>query len=90
MHLSTDLHVTMANNTVKDEDGIFPEGKFDIYTPNRGAHDYCQTLHLETGGVPSIKRIIWDIEKVFESMEMVRKSEGIKIDSLGNQKGKCQ
>ena len=88
VHLSTDLHVTMANNTVKDEDGRFPEGKFDISTPNRGAHDYCRTLHLETGGVPSIKRIIWDIEKVFESMEMVRKSEGIKIDSLGNQKGK--
>ena len=36
------------------------------------------------------KRIIQDFDKVFEFIETVWKSEGIKIDGLGNRKGKCQ
>ena len=80
----------MTNHMVKYKDGRFPEGKFDFFTPNLGAHDYCWILHLETGGVPSSERIIWDFNKVFESMEMVRKYEGININGLWNRKVKRQ
>ena len=90
VHISADLHVTMTNHMVKDEDGRFPEDKFDFSTPNHRAHAYCLILHLETGDVPSSESIIWDVNKVFESMEMVQKSEGIKIDGIGNRRGKCQ
>ena len=52
VHLSADLHVTMTNHMVKDEDGIFPEGKFDISTHNHGAHAHCRILRPDTGGFP--------------------------------------
>ena len=61
VNLSADLHATMMNHMVKDEDGRYPEGKFDISTPNRAAHAYCRIIHPETGGVSSSKRIIWDV-----------------------------
>ena len=80
----------MTNHMVKDKAGRWPEGKFDVSTPNFGSHDYCWILHPKTGGVPLSKRIIRDVNKFFESIVMVRKSEGINIDSLGNRKVKRQ
>ena len=80
----------MTNHMVRDEDGRFPKAKFDLSTPKRGSHAYCRILHPVTGGVPSSHRILRDVDKVFESMAMVMKAQGIKIDGLGNRKGKRQ
>ena len=90
VYFSADFHVTMTNHMVRYEDGRFPQGKFDISTPNREAHAYCRMLNPETGGFPSSERIIKDVEKVFESTEIVRKYEGIKTNSIGNWKRKRQ
>ena len=90
INFSADLHVTMINHMVKAEDGRFPEGKFYLSTTNNGAHAYYRILHPETGGAPLSNHIIQDVEKVFESMKMVQKYYGIKIDGLGNWKGKRQ
>ena len=78
------------NQLVKDEGSRFLDGKFNLSTPNFGSHDYCQILHPETGGVPLRNRIIRDVKKVFESMEVVQKYEGINIYGIGNRKGKSQ
>ena len=43
---------------------------------------------MDTGGVPLSKRMIWDAQNVFESIEMVRKAEVININVLGNRKVK--
>ena len=61
VHLSAYLHVTMKNHIVKDKGVRLSEGKFDVSAPNCGDHDYCWILHMEIGGVPLRKCIIWDV-----------------------------
>ena len=56
----------------------------------RKTHAYRQIFYPETGCATSSEHRIWGVDKVFESMEMVRKAEGIKVDVLGDRKGKRQ
>jgi hypothetical protein len=83
VHKSVDLHVTMTNHLETGD-----PRKFDLSTPYRGANAYLRLLHPVTGGVPCSQRIIRDSEKVLESFETIRQADGIKVDGLGNRKGK--
>jgi|Transcript_29455 hypothetical protein len=84
VHLSVDMHVAMTHDLE-----IGDPRKFDLSTPKRDTDAYCHILiHPITEGVPSSKRIIRDCEKVLESMEIVRQAGGIKVDGVGNRKGK--
>ena len=60
--------------------------KFDTSTPSRGNLAYERILLT----FPSSLRICQDIRRVFRSMDTVRKAKGIKVDGLGNSKGKRQ
>jgi hypothetical protein len=55
--------------------------KFDLITPKRGASAYHQILEV----VPSIIRIIHDVHKVFESMEIVWLALGVHCPGVGSQ-----
>jgi hypothetical protein len=65
------------------------ERNFSMSTPLRGSSAWHRLLHPETGGVPSSKRIVQDVLKVVvDSINEIRRQDGIAIDGLGDQRGK--
>ena len=83
LHLAVDYHAVMTSDL--DEGEL---KKFSLSTPSRGSSAYRRILHPLTGGIPSSARICRDVDKVFESMKVVLDNGGIKVDGLGNRKGR--
>jgi hypothetical protein len=68
-------HVNLTHDLHEDD----PK-KFTISTPNRGSSAFCRVLE----NIPTSKRIIHDVRKVFESLEIVRNADGKKVQGVGN------
>ena len=63
------------------------ERKFDLSTPLRATRAYKKIYDPDTGIAPSSSRILQDCDKVYESMETIRKKKGIRVDGVGERHG---
>ena len=70
-----------ANLSVDDE------RKFDLSTPLRATRAHKKIYDPDTGIAPSSSRILQDCDKVYESMETIRKEKGIRVDGVGERHG---
>jgi hypothetical protein len=75
VHAAVQRHVLLTLSLAVDD-----KHKFDLSTPNRGSSAYHRILEV----VPSSNRIIHDIDKVFESMQIVWLARGVHCPGVGS------
>ena len=63
--------------------------KFSLSTPSRAYHAYsnARCLDKETGGAPSSKRIIEDVDKMLHSLQVIADNKGNVVDGLSSRAG---
>jgi hypothetical protein len=66
------------------------ERKFSMSTPKRGLSAYRRVYDPDTGGCPSSRRIIQDVDKVITSLEAINDCSGVVVQALGDRKGHRQ
>ena len=75
VHAAVQRHVLLTLKLAVDD-----KRKFDLSTPKRGSSAYHRILEV----VPGSRRIIHDVDKVFESMEIVRLALGVHCPGVGS------
>jgi len=75
LHESNRRHIAWTSRLEIDD-----PRKFDLSTPIRGTHAYTR---IWNDVCPSSRRILQDVNKVFTSMETVRKAEGVRVNGVG-------
>jgi hypothetical protein len=79
--LNQDVHAAVQRHVLLTLSlGVDDKRKFDMSTPKRGSSAYHRILEV----VPSSERIIHDVNKVFESMEIVRLALGVHCPGVGS------
>ena len=75
LHKCVERHISLTYELSVDD-----KRKFDMSTPVRGAMAYKRILEY----VPTSERICHDVNKVFESVDIVRKAGGKRCHGVGN------
>jgi hypothetical protein len=79
--LNQDVHAAVQRHVLLTLAlGVHDKRKFDMSTPKRGSWAYHRILEM----VPSSARIVHDVNKVFESMEIVRLALGVHCPGVGS------
>jgi hypothetical protein len=79
--LNEDVHAAVQRHVLLTLSlGVDDKRKFDMSTPKRGSSAYHRILEM----VPCSERITHDVNKVFESMEIVRLALGVHCPGVGS------